>query len=186
MEEHGFVRVHMGKPIKDMLAALGLTEMELSGPPEARSAPAARLMGKSSRFAMQTLGTDWGRRMISPHIWADALEHRVGHMRSQGIERIVIDDLRFPEDFAALSRLGGTMVRIIRPGISRNLRLADHLVMRWPWSTAPLTWLGVSLTHETEIHWHSAPASFEIVNNANLDVALNKLLSRLVELPSSA
>lgn len=64
-EEEGFVRVHMGQPIKDMLVAIGVTYEELNGPPTVRSAPSTRLSGRSPRYAMQTLGTDWGRSMIS-------------------------------------------------------------------------------------------------------------------------
>lgn len=74
VERDGYRHVHMGQPIKEMLASLGLSQDELYGPPATRNAPSAQLSGRSPRYAMQTLGTDWGRRMISPRIWADALE----------------------------------------------------------------------------------------------------------------
>lgn len=54
----------IGKCSKDMLSALRLSQEELHGPPAIRDSPSARLSGRSPRYAMQTLGTDWGRRMI--------------------------------------------------------------------------------------------------------------------------
>lgn len=100
VKRHGFVRAHMGQPIKDMLAALGLTSEHLTGPPEVRLQPLALLGGQSPRRAMETLGTDWGRKMISPDIWANAVEQRIIKAWAQRRVAIVIDDLRFPNDWA--------------------------------------------------------------------------------------
>ena len=49
---------------------------------------------------METLGTDWGRKMISPDIWANAVEQRIIKAWAQRRVAIVIDDLRFPNDWA--------------------------------------------------------------------------------------
>jgi hypothetical protein len=177
LEKQGFERVHMGQPIKEMLSALGLTEDELTGPPEIRAAPSTRLAGKSPRFAMQTLGTDWGRRMISPWIWADALERRLELMKKDDRRRIVIDDLRFPEDFAVVERMGGAIVRISCPAVSRERGLADHAAHRWPWIRPMLHTIGLRPVHETEYHWPDAPALFEVLNDQGTDVLLARFLA---------
>jgi hypothetical protein len=179
VEHDGYQRVHMGQPIKDMLASLGLSQEELHGTPAIRNAPSERLSGRSPRYAMQTLGTDWGRRMISPKIWADALDRRLEQLTAEGAEKIVIDDLRFPEDFAVIVRRNGIIARVVRPGISPRLRGVDHLTHRWPGSRQFLTSLGFRPLHETEYHWHGAPASFDILNDCTIEESHAALLATL-------
>jgi hypothetical protein len=60
-----------------MLVALGLTDEDVMGTPEQRNRPQPLLGGKSARYAMSTLGTQWGRNLITPNIWANAAEVRV-------------------------------------------------------------------------------------------------------------
>lgn len=175
----GYQRVHMGQPIKEMLASLGLSQEELHGPPATRDAPSDRLSGRSPRYAMQTLGTDWGRRMISPTIWADALDRRLEQLAREGVENIVIDDLRFPEDFAVIVRRHGVIARVVRPGISTRLRGVDHLAHRSPTWHRFLTFHGFRPLHETEYHWHSAPASIDVVNEGTIEESHAALLAAL-------
>lgn len=179
LEKQGFERVHMGQAIKDMLRVLGLTEDELTGPPEIRASPSTRLAGKSPRFAMQTLGTDWGRMMISPCIWADALARRLELMNDDSGRRIIIDDLRFPEDFAVLERMGGVLVRIRRPTVSRERSLVDHLAHGWPRVRSMLHLIGLRPLHETEFHWLDASARFEVLNDQGTDVLLARFFAGL-------
>lgn len=179
VEHDGYRRVHMGQPIKDMLASLGLSQDELHGTPAIRNAPSDRLSGRSPRYAMQTLGTNWGRQMISPKIWADALDRRLEQLTREGVEKIVIDDLRFPEDFAVIVRRKGIIARVVRPGISPRLRGVDHLAHRWPKSRRFLTSLGFRPIHETEYHWNCAPASFDLLNNRRIEESHAALLAAL-------
>lgn len=179
VDHGGYRRVHMGQPIKEMLASLGLSQQELHGTPARRNAPSARLGGRSPRYAMQTLGTDWGRRMISTKIWALALDRRLEQLNREGAENIVIDDLRFPEDFAVVVRRHGVIARIVRPGISPRLRGVDRLAHRWPKWRPFLNLLGFRPLHETEFHWHNAPASFDVVNEGTIKESYAVLLAAL-------
>lgn len=175
----GFTRVHMGQPIKDMLAVLGVTSEQLTGPPEVRRRPSALLGGRSPRQAMETLGTDWGRRMISANLWANAVEVRIRAMWSDCPSPAVIDDLRFPSDWSVIERLGGTLVRIVRPGIGERRTAADHVVHRFPAIRPALAAIGVSTLHETEYHWHDAPANFELVNGSTPEALERSLADEL-------
>lgn len=179
VEHDGYRLVHMGQPIKDMLASLGLSQEELHGPPAIRDAPSACLAGRSPRYAMQTLGTDWGRRMISPKIWADALDRQLEQLTREGTEKIVIDDLRFPDDFDVIVRRNGIVARVVRPGISPRLRGVDHIAHRWPSSRRLLTSLGFRPLHETEYHWHGALGSFDVVNDGTIEESHAALLAAL-------
>ena len=60
----GYSRVRFAGPLKAMLHALGLTEADTDG--AAKDQPADLLGGRTPRHAMQTLGTEWGRALISP------------------------------------------------------------------------------------------------------------------------
>jgi hypothetical protein len=51
VERAGFANIHMGRPIKDMLRALGLTEQEVAGSPEDRAQPLELLSGRSAATA---------------------------------------------------------------------------------------------------------------------------------------
>ena len=109
----GYSRVRFAGPLKVMLHALGLTEAETDG--AAKDQPSAMLGGRTPRYAMQTLGTEWGRDLISPDLWLHAWERAAARYLDQGLP-VVVDDVRFVNEAAAIMRLGGALVRIERPG----------------------------------------------------------------------
>lgn len=105
---HGFTRVRFAGPLKAMMRALGCTEDEVDG--ALKEAPCALLGGRTPRQAMQWLGTEWGREMIAPDLWlrawaAEADRHPL----------VVCDDVRFPNEEAAIRERGGLIVRIQCP-----------------------------------------------------------------------
>lgn len=59
---------------------------------------------------MQTLGTEWGRDLIHPSLWTRAWMARAG----SGL--VVTDDCRFENEAEAVRRLGGHIIRVVRPG----------------------------------------------------------------------
>ncbi|WPZ03076.1 hypothetical protein T8S45_09500 [Blastomonas marina] len=177
VQGHGFYRVHIGQPIKDMLGAFGLNNEELHGPPNLRAAPSQKLAGKSPRFAMQTLGTEWGREMISKNIWADHLHRRLNSLQRDRVSEIIVDDLRFPEDFEAILGAGGVVVRVIRPALHDAPSTAEKIARKFPLTRHWLRRLGQNVDHETEVHWRTAPAAFEIINDCEPEVAAERLLA---------
>lgn len=94
-------------PIKDMLIAMGLTREEVYDP--ALKEKVIPEFGKSPRECMQLLGTEFGRFMISPSIWVNALMRTL-----DDDENYVIDDVRFPNEAAAIHASGGKIVRVVR------------------------------------------------------------------------
>ena len=113
-----FAIVSLASPLRAMLgtllAARGVSTEEvarmLTG--DKKESPHWALNGKSPRHAMQTLGTEWGRDLMAPTIWVDAW--RDDAMRHK---RVVVDDVRFPNEVGAIKALGGTMVRIVRAAL---------------------------------------------------------------------
>lgn len=114
--DHGYYRYPFASYLKRMLASIGLTEDQLNG--SLKETPCDLLCGKTPRVAMQTLGTEW-RNMIGQDLWVRLWEHDVAS-QSQGQKnngRIVVDDLRFQHEADAVHRLGGKVVRVIRPDV---------------------------------------------------------------------
>ena len=64
------------------------------------------------RDLLQRLGTECGRELISQSIWIDATFNRM-----DPDSRYVISDVRFPNEASAILARGGSMLRIVRPGV---------------------------------------------------------------------
>jgi hypothetical protein len=108
----GFTRVRFAGPLKAMMACMGLSEQEVDG--SLKEEPCDLLCGKTPRYAMQTIGTEWGRQMIGDDIWIRAFKRSV---ESYGEHiPLVCDDVRFPNEAAAIRDLGGAIVRVVRGG----------------------------------------------------------------------
>ncbi len=109
---HGFQRVRFAGPLKAMLAALGLTSEQIDG--SEKETPCDLLGGKTPRYAMQTIGTEWGRDLIASDLWIRAWKAAVAKVPA-GVP-VVVDDCRFPNEAEAVRAAGGVIVRIDRPG----------------------------------------------------------------------
>jgi predicted kinase len=122
MADHGFVRVRFAEPLRAMLRALGLSDLELEG--AWKEKPCDLLNGKTPRYAMQTLGTEWGRNMIDPNFWVDAWFRRAHHVMAHG-DNVVVDDCRFPNEVAAVHRLSGKIIKIRREDVSAMSHVSE-------------------------------------------------------------
>jgi hypothetical protein len=72
-------------------------------------------LGKSPRQMLQTLGTEWGRETVNPHIWIRiAIERAIPHLATG--RGVVITDVRFDNEAQAIVDAGGEVWRVIRPG----------------------------------------------------------------------
>lgn len=107
-EKHGFVRHRFAGPLKGMLQSIGLTWEHTDGP--LKEVPCALLGGKTPRHAMQTLGTEWGRDCIGADFWIDVWKWT----RPLGFP-VVVDDLRFANEAAAVAEMGGVVIKVTRP-----------------------------------------------------------------------
>lgn len=109
IEYYGFQRVRFAGPLKEMMAAIGLTPAEIDG--EFKEKPAGRLNGKTPRHAMQTLGTEWGRECMGSGFWINLWRMNVRRMNA-GL--IVVDDVRFANEAREIWAMGGRVLRIVR------------------------------------------------------------------------
>lgn len=78
-----------------------------------KEVPTLALSGRTPRHAMQTLGTEWGRMCMGEDFWVDGLDSRLAQ-HCNGV-KIVIDDMRYENEYTRIKMRGATTVRIIRP-----------------------------------------------------------------------
>lgn len=112
-----FVDLKFADPLKNMLRAMyktcGLEEDEIERKIEGdlKEEPCPWLQGKTPRYAMQTLGTEW-REMIATDMWSEMFKMRV----RSGVfgDKIVCSDYRFPHEGQTLDDLGAVKYRITR------------------------------------------------------------------------
>ena len=82
------------------MAAIGLSAEQIDG--SLKETPCDLLCGKTPRQAMQLLGTEWGRDLISPDFWVSAWSAAVDRALTGGAIGIVADDCRFLNEVAAI------------------------------------------------------------------------------------
>ncbi|NGO63988.1 deoxynucleotide monophosphate kinase [Rhizobium daejeonense] len=112
-EKHGYTLVKFAGPLKDMLRAVGMAEDEIEG--SYKETSFAYLCGKTPRHAMQTLGTEWGRKCMGEDFWINLWRRRVEQVFAEA-GRVVVDDCRFPNEAQAIRRLGGDIYRLVGRG----------------------------------------------------------------------
>ena len=63
------------------------------------------------RKYLQRQGTEAVRDIVAPDAWVMALQRELDRSRH---ERVIITDVRFPNEAAAITQWGGTLVRVVR------------------------------------------------------------------------
>lgn len=138
----GWVRISFADPLYKMMSAL-LGRDARSLP---KSEPLDGLCGKTLREALQTLGTDWGRSMIGKTIWLEAMDRRLDAYREAGTVGVVIDDLRFANEYRFLYERKARIIRVEREGR-----------------------MGCLNTHASEADWVDFTADAVIVNDGGVE-----------------
>ncbi len=174
----GFKAVSMADPLKLALMAMGATKAEVYGEDKAK---VNELWGdKTNRHAMQTLGTEWGRRIIHPDVWVECIRRRIDkayrtYIRNNSDEggcklreaafrdaealRLVIDDVRFPNEAEMIHDFGGSVWTVRRESVE-YAEVKQRLLRTLGWWAG--RWLGI---HESERWWPMAPADVVIAND---------------------
>lgn len=114
----------LADPMKEFCQKIfEFSDEQLWGPSEYRNAvdlryKRDRIHYLTPRHALQTLGTEWGRACYED-VWVD-----YGIRRAKNVlwnypdhyPAVVIEDIRFQNELAAVRRAGGEVWRIVRPG----------------------------------------------------------------------
>jgi len=116
-----FRRIALAEPIRRGIVAMFGIPMEYLTDRILKEQPLDELCGKSPRQAMQTLGTEWGRKEIDLGIWLKVAEREIDYttrMAEAGnayINGIVVSDIRFAGEANWLRHQGGEIWHVYRP-----------------------------------------------------------------------
>jgi predicted kinase len=158
VEYHGFERLRFADGLKRMLRALGLTEAQVDG--DSKEEPSDLLCGQTPRWAMQSLGTEWGRKLIGDNIWAAVTQHHImTRLCADPHANIVVDDVRFPNEVIMLQQLGGQVWRVRRPAVEPSYSLFQTFLAQ----------AGLSRSiHPSELYWKVLAADHDIFNDGGI------------------
>lgn len=130
VRDHGFVRLAFADVLRDCLYALNpcvvlesdhgvswrygdvipvTTLVDVYGWEAAKQEPDVRRL-------LQRLGTEAGRNILGPDIWADALMRQVDDLKYAYVDNVAITDVRFPNEADAIQDRHGLLWRIERYG----------------------------------------------------------------------
>lgn len=130
IEAFGYQRGKFATGLKNMLRSLlrdagfdsEAIERCIEG--DMKDAPLDVLGGKTTRYAMQVLGTEW-REMICTPLWVNITLSWLRNIVAAD-QRAIIDDLRFPHEVSALEafEVPVRLWKIVRPG--HKMSAAGH------------------------------------------------------------
>ena len=111
----GFKRLSFAEPIKDivwfLLQGFNLKHNYIEQLMTTDKEVVIPELGVSARHVMQTLGTDWGRKLIHPDIWVMWMSKR---LVTETADYLVFEDVRFENEAALIRSLGGLIIHIDR------------------------------------------------------------------------
>jgi len=110
-------RIAYADPLyRGISAMLGIPEHILRD--RSQKEKALERIGKSPRQLLQTIGTEWGRNLVSTTIWVDVAVWSWERASADGHEVIVVPDVRFPNEAKAIRDKGGEVWLVHRPDVS--------------------------------------------------------------------
>jgi hypothetical protein len=139
----GYENVKFAGALKDMIRTLlsyqgvdaDTIERMIEG--DLKEVPTRFLGGHTPRYAMQTLGTEWGRDKMGANFWVGTTKQKVRAVRSAG-GKVVITDVRFLNEGVAVQEEGGIVYGVIADwivpveGEHESERQIDELIAALP------------------------------------------------------
>jgi hypothetical protein len=129
----GWHRVALATPLRKAVQSMFALSDQQCDDPVLKEEPG--VLGVSFRRGAQVLGTDLVRKQLGgasgllpelgeTGLWIKHLERAVADARCKG-RRVVITDVRFPDEATAIAALGGRLIHITRPQGART-GVQDH------------------------------------------------------------
>jgi hypothetical protein len=120
----GVQRIRFAGPLKAMLYALGLNEEQVDG--SLKEQPCDLLCGKTPRWFMQYIATEFIRDHVSLNFWVNLW--KVACDKLPLAVSVVVDDVRFPNEIKFLRSYTNnvTIIELVRPGLKRDQQIQGH------------------------------------------------------------
>ena len=114
------------------------------------------------REAMQKIGTDLMRNLFRDDIWVKCLEREIVEIwKKDPSAKLIIPDVRFPNELEMVKRLGGCMVRVTRPTLEPTLSPEQN--------TPEQNASAIPEQHSSESHISSFVVDYDVTNNGTID-----------------
>lgn len=118
LKDHGYRREAFADPIREALEALNpilvadrrgrVTGLRAAVKAEGWDVVKSTYEG---RRLLQVMGTEVGRQILGDNVWIDLMRRKIG---PQG--KFIITDVRFINETKFIRELGGTLIKVRRPG----------------------------------------------------------------------
>ena len=116
IKNYNFNKVAFGDSLKNSISYTFDIPTYLWYSKEWVSEPCATFGGKTPRELLQYYGTDVARK-INPDVWVNKVRYKMESL-SQGMnKRIILTDIRFPNELKLLQEFGGKLVYVYKPGL---------------------------------------------------------------------
>jgi len=116
VERHGFTRVAFADALKDIATVIGWNGDKSDQEP---CSTCGMLQG---RELLQQLGAEGVRDHIAEDAWVTAAFRRI----PAGVSNVVITDVRFLNEAAAIDLHGGALWRVVRPGYDGDAHASER------------------------------------------------------------
>ena len=103
-----FARIGFSDPLYKMLEAMGIPG-EIVHNKKRWEEPLDILCGRSTRFACDKLGNDYGREIIGKYVWTRLGIERARALNKQGYH-VIIDNVRYENEAKAIIDNGGVII----------------------------------------------------------------------------
>lgn len=123
VDAHRYLRVSFADPMRKMLVTFlvecGLSEQKAwwyLTDSVGKSIPIPEVPGNpTGRHLMRTIGTEWGRDCVTKKLWTGIAQQKIEAARA-GVtyDGVVVDDLRFGNEYELMEEMGGLKVNISR------------------------------------------------------------------------
>lgn len=109
--QHGFLHFSFAHFLRQFITQLGVATDPMFQLERDKNKPLPWAGGRTPRYLMQTLGTEWGRQLIDPDLW---VSHTMARVARHPDRHVVISDLRFDNEARAVYAAGGVIVEVQR------------------------------------------------------------------------
>lgn len=121
VEKYGYTRIAFADPIREALYALDPVITDIAELPGMRLAWLVDRLGweflkqdsGQTRELLQRMGTEVARNQWGQNFWVD-----LAMKKANSIDKVVITDVRFPNEYDAIIENGGQVWRVSRPGVT--------------------------------------------------------------------
>lgn len=126
METGAWGRYAFASPLKNGVAAMFNIPMDDIENPIIKNSPNYKF-GRSIRYILQTIGTEYGRNLIADDVWIQLAKENIEHQLKY-VNNIVITDCRFENEADMVHAMGGYVVRIVRDANPHTANIASNAI----------------------------------------------------------